>query len=83
MSKKSEWLGLMVDFLWSGLVVAPLVVLYWRGTWDLLEDFIYPNRPEGPVAEDAPPQDQVRVRVRDMVRSGSGHGDYDLVSVGW
>lgn len=58
-SNKSEWLGVVVDFLWSGLVVAPLVVLYWRGTWDLLEDFIYPNRPDGPLAEDAPPQDQV------------------------
>ena len=32
--------GLVLDFLWSGLVVAPLVVLYWRGTWDLLEDFV-------------------------------------------
>ena len=32
--------GLILDFLWSGLVIAPLVVLYWRGTWDLLEDFV-------------------------------------------
>jgi len=58
-SGKHEWVGLVLDFLWSGLVVAPLVVLYWRGTWDLLEDFIYPNRPDGPVAEDAVPQDRV------------------------
>ena len=32
--------GLILDFLWSGMVIAPLVVLYWRGTWDLLEDFV-------------------------------------------
>lgn len=56
--QKYEWVGLVADFLWSGIVVAPLVVLYWRGTWDLLEDFIYPNRPDGLIAEDVP-QDQV------------------------
>ena len=28
------------DFLWSGCLVAPLVVTYWRGTWDLLEDWV-------------------------------------------
>jgi len=48
--------------------VAPLVVMYWRGTWDLLEDFIYPDGPvdrddpvdpdDGLLAEDAPAQDQ-------------------------
>ena len=32
--------GVLLDFFWSGLVIAPLVVLYWRGTWDLLEDFV-------------------------------------------
>ena len=32
--------GVVLDFLWSGIVIAPLVVLYWRGTWDLLEDFV-------------------------------------------
>ena len=26
------------DFLWSAVVVAPLVVTYWRGSWDLLRD---------------------------------------------
>jgi len=31
------------DFLWSGCLVAPLVVTYWRGTWDLLEDWVYPD----------------------------------------
>ena len=26
----------LVDLAWSALVVAPLVVLFWRGTWDIL-----------------------------------------------
>jgi len=30
----------ILDFLWSSFVVVPLVVMYWRGTWDLLEDFV-------------------------------------------
>jgi len=42
-----------MDFLWSAVVVAPLVVLYWRGTWDLLEDLVFPES-EDPVAEDVP-----------------------------
>ena len=33
----------MADFLWSSCVIAPLVVTYWRGTWDLLEDLVYPE----------------------------------------
>jgi len=66
-SGKHEWVGLILDFLWSGLVIAPLVVLYWRGTWDLLEDFIYPNRPDGPAAEDVP---QDRVVGLDRTTSG-------------
>ena len=32
--------GVVLDTLWSGIVIAPLVVLYWPGTWDLLEDFV-------------------------------------------
>jgi len=43
MMKKKTGLGLtLADFFWSGCVVAPLVVTYWRGTWDLLEDWVYP-----------------------------------------
>ena len=39
--KDKHSLGLsVVDFFWSGCVVAPLVVTYWRGTWDLLEDWV-------------------------------------------
>ena len=39
--KNKNGLGLSAaDFLWSGCVVAPLVVTYWRGTWDLLEDWV-------------------------------------------
>lgn len=56
--RRYEWVRVLADFLWSGCVVAPLVVLYWRGTWDLLEDFIYPHRPVAPIAEDIP-QDKV------------------------
>lgn len=33
------------DFLWSAVVVAPLVVTYWRGSWDLLRDTVYPPSP--------------------------------------
>ena len=47
-SWQSEVLWSLADFLWSLVVVAPLVVIYWRGTWDLLEDSVsnYPNRGE-------------------------------------
>ena len=27
----------LADLLWSALIVAPLVVLFWRGTWDILD----------------------------------------------
>ena len=38
---KTSNIGLSVaDFFWSSCVVAPLVVAYWRGTWDLLEDWV-------------------------------------------
>ena len=30
----------LADWMWSGVVVAPLVVTYWRGTWDLLADMV-------------------------------------------
>ena len=41
MMKNKNGLGLSAaDFLWSGCVVAPMVVTYWRGTWDLLEDWV-------------------------------------------
>jgi len=39
---QTELLWSVADFLWSCLVVAPLVVIYWRGTWDLLEDLEIP-----------------------------------------
>ena len=37
---QTELLWSVADFLWSCLVVAPLVVIYWRGTWDLLEELV-------------------------------------------
>jgi len=34
-----------LNFLWSCIVVAPLTVLFWRGTWDLLDLVVYPKIP--------------------------------------
>ena len=30
----------LANWFWSAVVVAPLVVTYWRGTWDLLADLV-------------------------------------------
>jgi len=59
--RRHEWVRVLADFLWSSCVVAPLVVLYWRGTWDILEDFIYPHRPDpvNATAAEETPQDEV------------------------
>ena len=35
-----DWLLCLADFCWSSIVIAPLVVLYWRGSWDLLDDLV-------------------------------------------
>lgn len=43
-----ETLYSIADVLWSSVVVSPLVLLYWRGTWELLDDFTGLN--EGPKA---------------------------------
>jgi len=49
------WLLCLADFCWSSMVIAPLVVLYWRGSWDLLDDVVYPPEKEGSIKlEDAP-----------------------------
>jgi len=48
--KKKEMTWNLLNFLWSCIVVAPLTVLFWRGTWDLLAIMVYPEFP----AEDAP-----------------------------
>merc|ERR1719312_567782 len=45
-----EVLLAVANFTWSSLVVAPLVVLFWRGTWDLFDELIFPEFP----ALDAP-----------------------------
>eukprot|EP00092_Neocalanus_flemingeri_P028997 GFUD01031480.1.p1 GENE.GFUD01031480.1~~GFUD01031480.1.p1 ORF type:complete len:372 (-),score=93.34 GFUD01031480.1:415-1530(-) len=53
--RTKDWLLSLADFLWSSVVVAPLVVLYWRGSWDLLDDLVYPPPEEGSIKlEDAP-----------------------------
>ncbi|XP_058119882.1 uncharacterized protein LOC131282408 [Anopheles ziemanni] len=33
----------LIDYLYASLVVAPLVVCYWRGTWNLMGDYIFPS----------------------------------------
>jgi len=35
----------ILNFLWSCVIVAPLTVLFWRGTWDLLQLVVYPKIP--------------------------------------
>lgn len=42
LNRETDWLRVVLDFLWSSVVVAPLVVVYWRGTWDLLDDMVFP-----------------------------------------
>ena len=36
----SDCIYYMVNWFWSAIVVAPVVVIYWRGTWDLLADLV-------------------------------------------
>lgn len=38
-----EHLLQLIDYLYASLVVAPLVVGYWRGTWNLMAEYIYPS----------------------------------------
>ena len=38
--RTKDWLLCLADFIWSAVVIAPLVVLYWRGSWDLLDDLV-------------------------------------------
>uniref|UniRef100_A0A182NTS8 Uncharacterized protein n=1 Tax=Anopheles dirus TaxID=7168 RepID=A0A182NTS8_9DIPT len=33
----------LLDYAYASLVVAPLVVCYWRGTWNLMGEYIYPS----------------------------------------
>jgi len=41
--ERREMLLSLADLLWSALIVAPLVVLFWRGTWDILDVVVYPS----------------------------------------
>jgi len=41
----------MVNWFWSAVVVAPIVVTYWRGTWDLLADLVYPSNVPHPATQ--------------------------------
>jgi len=51
---KREIFLTVADFLWSSFVVVPFVVLFWRGTWDILGDLVYPELPVKEGIEDAP-----------------------------
>lgn len=45
-AQKTTYHSLVLDFLdycFASLVVAPLVVSYWRGTWNLLEVYLCPG----------------------------------------
>ena len=33
----------LVDNILSGLIIGPLTVMYWRGTWSLLNVYLFPN----------------------------------------
>ena len=33
----------LADNLLSALIIGPLVVFYWRGTWELLDVYLYPD----------------------------------------
>ncbi len=41
--KSHEFLLHLLDILFTSFVVAPLVVSYWRGTWNLSCAYIYPH----------------------------------------
>ena len=36
----------LTDFILSACIYAPLVVLYWNGTWGLVDNLIYPDNPD-------------------------------------
>ncbi|ELU16529.1 hypothetical protein CAPTEDRAFT_148107 [Capitella teleta] len=44
-SSKRRWLFLAIDQLFAILVIAPLVIGFWRGTWSLLDIYITPEDP--------------------------------------
>ena len=35
-----------LDILLSTVLISPLVVSYWRGTWGLMDLFVFPDRPD-------------------------------------
>lgn len=45
LTKMSLYSGLLllVDELFSSLILAPLVVFYWRGTWNLMGTYLFPE----------------------------------------
>jgi len=36
----------VTNLAWSMIIVAPMVVMFWRGIWDLLDLLIYPDEPD-------------------------------------
>jgi hypothetical protein len=45
-----ETLNRIGNQVWSMVIVAPLVIMFWRGIWDLLDVLVYPDFP----ADDSP-----------------------------
>ncbi|XP_058446886.1 uncharacterized protein LOC131427576 isoform X2 [Malaya genurostris] len=45
-AKSGTWHGILlelIDNLYASFIIGPLVVAYWRGTWNLMTDYIYPS----------------------------------------
>jgi len=57
----------LADFLWSSMVVAPLVILYWRGSWDLLDDLVFPFPKEGSIKLEDSPHPAIRKQLSGLV----------------
>ena len=41
-TQNSPWLLFLLDNLFAIFIIGPLVVFYWRGTWTLLDEHLYP-----------------------------------------
>lgn len=33
----------LIDYFFSALIIGPAVVCYWRGTWNLMDDYLFPH----------------------------------------
>lgn len=44
-SKAHYWLLSILDILIGTLIITPLVITYWRGTWGLFDTYVFPDSP--------------------------------------